>query len=177
MRLLPWSTVDGKPCYVVGASGDGPPGPVSRLADLWEARHLLEARTVLGALREGPGVLERADAGRLRAACVRLVWSLARVLRVADSRGERLGRSDEREAARLEMAWVLLGHARDLLITGHGEPFQFRYVVPRLAECLAEAVAVADARAALLAAGPPGPDEDGRALPPAYGGGTIYIWR
>ncbi|MDT3395100.1 hypothetical protein RKE29_00240 [Streptomyces sp. B1866] len=129
---------------------------MSRLADLWEARHLLEARTLLGALGDRLPVLERADAGRLRAACVRLVWSLARVLRVADSRGERLGRSDEREAARLEMAWVLLGHARDLLTTGHGEPSQLRYVVPRLAECLAEAVAVADARAVLLAA----PDDD-----------------
>ncbi|MDT3396450.1 hypothetical protein RKE29_07310 [Streptomyces sp. B1866] len=160
---LPWSTVDGTPCYTVPAPDGHGTGAVGALADVWEAAQVLQARSVLGAARVwlAPGV--RVDGGRLRAVFVRLVWSLVRMVKVAESRGQRLGRSDAGEAARVEMARVLLGHTEDLLVTGNAEVFQLRYVLARLVECLAAMVEIAEARGALLAAPDDGgaPDGDG----------------
>ncbi|MDT3397469.1 hypothetical protein RKE29_12550 [Streptomyces sp. B1866] len=149
---LPWSTVDGTPCYTVPAPDGHGLGPVGVLADAWEDAQVLAARSVLGAARVWLASGVRVDGGRLRAGAVRLVWALVHVVRVAEMRGKRLERLDPGEAARVEMARVLLGHTEDLFITGNAEAFQMRYVLARLVECLAALVEVAEARGALLAA-------------------------
>ncbi|MDT3398965.1 hypothetical protein RKE29_20345 [Streptomyces sp. B1866] len=149
---LPWSTVDGTPCYTVPAPDGHGPGPVGVLADAWEDAQVLAARSVLGATRVWLASGARVDGGRLRAGAVRLVWALVRVVRVAEMRGKRLERVDPGEAARVEMARVLLGHTEDLIITGNAETCQMRYVLARLVECLTALVEVAEARGALLAA-------------------------
>ncbi|MDT3397221.1 hypothetical protein RKE29_11285 [Streptomyces sp. B1866] len=149
---LPWSTVDGKPCYTVSAPDGHGLGPVGALADAWEDAQVLAARSVLGAARVWLASGVRVDGGRLRAGAVRLVWSLVRMVRVAESRGKRLERVDPGQVARVEMARVLLGHTEDLIITGNAETCQMRYVLARLVECLAALLEVAEARGALLAA-------------------------
>ncbi|MFD5480686.1 hypothetical protein [Streptomyces hawaiiensis] len=86
MRLLPWTGIDGRPCYL---STDDPDSLLSRLADDIEAVQLASAEQVLA----GAGaVLGDAGAGEhaLRFALVRAVESLGEVLRVAASRGERI---------------------------------------------------------------------------------------
>ncbi|MDT3399235.1 hypothetical protein RKE29_21720 [Streptomyces sp. B1866] len=149
---LPWSTVNGTPCYTVPPPDGHGPGPVGALADAWEDAQVLAARDVLGAaqlwLASGVGV----DGGRLRAGAVRLVWALVRVVRVAEMRGKRLERVDPGEAARVEMARVLLGHTEDLIVTGNAETCQMRYVLARLAECLTALVEIAEARGAVCPA-------------------------
>ncbi|MFJ7206352.1 hypothetical protein ACIQWR_22800 [Streptomyces sp. NPDC098789] len=84
-RLLPWTSPEGKPCYLVG---DGA-GPVSRLADSMEAEQLDmaadlldEAQCVLAELKWTPG--------ELHLLAVQLTESLGAVHRVAESRGTRL---------------------------------------------------------------------------------------
>lgn len=85
VRLLPWLSPDGNPCFLVG---DGR-GLVSRLADemeavqidlaadlIEEARHVLDARTW--------------TPGELHLLAVELTAALANVRRVAESRGARL---------------------------------------------------------------------------------------
>ncbi|MFJ6786451.1 hypothetical protein [Streptomyces angustmyceticus] len=89
-RLLPWSSPDGNPCFLVG---DGT-GYVSRIADemeeaqldsaaglIEEARHLLDARTW--------------TPGELHLLAVELTSCLTDVHRVAKSRGARLTVSDD----------------------------------------------------------------------------------
>ncbi|WP_431042932.1 hypothetical protein ACQUSR_14215 [Streptomyces sp. P1-3] len=80
-RLLPWSTPDGKPCYV---NADERGGPVSQLA---------MGRSVLGHAR---AVMDDAKAsrGELRYTGVRLAECLTDALRVAESRGNRLSLPD-----------------------------------------------------------------------------------
>ncbi|MGX1561400.1 hypothetical protein [Streptomyces sp. NPDC055506] len=82
MRLLPWTGVDGKPCYL---STDDPHSHLSRLADDVEAAQLASAEQVLGGAR---AVLEDAKAGEraVRFALARAAESLGDVLRVAVSR-------------------------------------------------------------------------------------------
>jgi hypothetical protein len=98
LRLLPWESPEGKPCYL-RAGGDG--GVVSRLADNME-----EAQLSLGteALADARTVLDDATAGplTLRVALRRTTWSLSDVLRIADSRGARIPPADggEEEAAK-----------------------------------------------------------------------------
>ncbi|MFB6435920.1 hypothetical protein ACFCVY_03935 [Streptomyces sp. NPDC056411] len=84
-RLLPWSSHDGKPCYL---AGDGT-GYVSRAADRIEAEQLgaaveliEEARAVLAGRRWTPG--------EIHLLAVNLAAALADVHRVAESRGARL---------------------------------------------------------------------------------------
>ncbi|MDT0459460.1 hypothetical protein RM550_27730 [Streptomyces sp. DSM 41527] len=84
-RLLPWSSPDGKPCFL---AGDGT-GYVSRLADDVEAAQLdsaaeliEEARRVLDARTWTPG--------EIHLLAVELASALAHVHRVAESRGARL---------------------------------------------------------------------------------------
>ena len=82
MRLLPWTGVDGKPCYL---STDDPDSLLSRLADDVEAAQLASAETVLagaGAVLRDPKAGERA----VRFALTRAVESLGDVLRIAVSR-------------------------------------------------------------------------------------------
>ncbi|MFB7744557.1 MULTISPECIES: hypothetical protein [unclassified Streptomyces] len=85
-RLLPWASADGKPCYL---STDGH-GYVARVADRLEAMQLAMAREVLdcaGSLIARPA----ATAVELRFAAVRLSECLRDALRIAESRGGRLG--------------------------------------------------------------------------------------
>ncbi|MFD5335982.1 hypothetical protein [Streptomyces hawaiiensis] len=84
-RLLPWTSTDGRPCYLVG---DGT-GYVSRLADEIEdvqidmADHLLGHAAELLAER-------RVTSAELRYLTLRLSESLRDVKRIAESRGARL---------------------------------------------------------------------------------------
>ncbi|WP_031107391.1 hypothetical protein [Streptomyces sp. NRRL S-146] len=82
MRLLPWTGVDGKPCYL---STDDSDSLLSRLADDVEDAQLASAETVLAGAR---AVLHDPKAGEraARFALARSVESLGDVLRIAVSR-------------------------------------------------------------------------------------------
>lgn len=89
-RLLPWSSPDGNPCFLVS---DGT-GYVSRLADEMEeaqldsaAELLAEAHRILDARTWTPG--------EIHLLAVELTSSLADVHRVAESRGARLPVPDD----------------------------------------------------------------------------------
>ncbi|WP_121747858.1 hypothetical protein [Streptomyces sp. E2N166] len=86
LRLLPWLSPEGKPCFL--APGDGS-GTVSRLADETEARQLTEGLDVLRSARRllDDPVSPNAE---VRYTAIRLTECLADVLRVAESRGRRL---------------------------------------------------------------------------------------
>lgn len=86
LRLLPWLSADGKPCFL--APGDDG-GTVSRLADETEARQLAVGTDVLGAACRVLGDPLSPNA-EVRYAAIRLTECLADVLRVAESRGRRL---------------------------------------------------------------------------------------
>lgn len=100
-RLLPWSSPDGKPCFLVS---DGS-GYVSRVADAVEEEQLAsavdlidEARCVLAA--------RGWTSGELQLLTVELTEALVEVHRVAESRGMRLfcrdcceDQSSQREAS------------------------------------------------------------------------------
>jgi hypothetical protein len=86
LRLLPWATPEGKPCFL---SPDSDGGVLSRLADEMETAQTNTAAEVLeaaNALLRDPN----ADSRELRFALVRVNEVLADVLRVAQSRGARL---------------------------------------------------------------------------------------
>lgn len=84
-RLLPWTTPEGKPCYL---STDGPDSLMSRVADDIEEAQLASGTQVLAGAR---AVLADKSAGEraVRFALTRAAESLEDVLRVAVSRGER----------------------------------------------------------------------------------------
>ncbi|GAB3173654.1 hypothetical protein [Streptomyces incanus] len=82
LRLLPWSSPDGKPCFLADG-GEG--GYVSRLADGLDV--LRRARLVL----EDP----MSPYVEVRYAGVRLTECLADALRVAEARGRRLPSPDD----------------------------------------------------------------------------------
>ncbi|WP_329217599.1 hypothetical protein OG352_15710 [Streptomyces sp. NBC_01485] len=89
-RLLPWTTPEGKPCYVVG---DGT-GYVWRMADDVECVQLGMADDLLG--HAGALLAEHRTTGaELRYLARLLVDSLRDVRRVAESRGARLGGRSE----------------------------------------------------------------------------------
>ncbi len=85
-RLLPWTTPEGKPCYL---STDSDDSLLSRLADDVEAAQLASGEQVLTGAR---AVLADPKAGEysVRFALTRAVESLADALRIAASRGARL---------------------------------------------------------------------------------------
>ncbi|CAL9464320.1 MULTISPECIES: hypothetical protein [unclassified Streptomyces] len=87
LRLLPWSTPDGKPCYLA----NGEDGYVSRLADEREAQQLADGLDVLERARR---VLEDplSPHVEVRYGAIRLTECLADALRIAESRGRRLPR-------------------------------------------------------------------------------------
>ncbi|MFC8370404.1 MULTISPECIES: hypothetical protein [unclassified Streptomyces] len=92
LRLLPWSSSDGKPCFLAnGVEG----GRVSQLADETEARQLADGLEMLGRARR---VLDEplSPNVEVRYTAVRLTECLADALRVAESRGRRLSSSDAR---------------------------------------------------------------------------------
>ncbi|KUN94488.1 hypothetical protein [Streptomyces caeruleatus] len=86
LRLLPWATPDGKPCYL---SADNDHSRLSRLADDMEVAQLDSGEQVLAGAR---AVLADSKAGEraVRFALTRAVESLGDALRVATSRGRRI---------------------------------------------------------------------------------------
>ncbi|WP_121747774.1 hypothetical protein [Streptomyces sp. E2N166] len=92
LRLLPWSTPEGKPCYLSTDSGQS---RLSRLADDIEAAQLDSGEQVLAGSR---AVLADRKAGEraVRFALVRATEALADLLRIAVSRGERVADGDSR---------------------------------------------------------------------------------
>uniref|UniRef100_A0AAU2A2R8 Uncharacterized protein n=1 Tax=Streptomyces sp. NBC_00093 TaxID=2975649 RepID=A0AAU2A2R8_9ACTN len=94
LRLLPWETDTGKPCFL--STGDSP-GRLSRLADEIEADQLRDGADVLGGAK---AVLDDLKVGEdtLRRALRATVQVLGDVLRVADSRGARLPDSEGESA-------------------------------------------------------------------------------
>lgn len=88
-RLLPWSSPEGKPAYLVT---DDPEGMLSLLADGIEDTQIDTARQVLAHVREmlaeGDGGLTGDEYGFVTRRLVECVHDL---LRIADSRGARLG--------------------------------------------------------------------------------------
>lgn len=86
MRLLPWTTPEGNPCYL---STDSDLSRLSLLADDIEAAQLDSGEQVLmgaRALLDDPRAGERA----VRFGLTRAVEALADVLRIAVSRGGRI---------------------------------------------------------------------------------------
>ncbi|MEU2586537.1 hypothetical protein ABZ612_26955 [Streptomyces avermitilis] len=90
LRLLPWTTPDGRPCYLSAASDHS---RLSLLADDMEAAQLDSAEQVLAgakAVLADPKAGERA----VRFALTRATESLTDALRVAVSRGGRIPGSE-----------------------------------------------------------------------------------
>jgi len=86
-RLLPWSDLDGNPCYLV--TDDTGTGRLSRLADDIEAIQLGMAEGLLGHAVDLLGDT-KATAPQLRFLAARLAEALHDVHRIARSRGARL---------------------------------------------------------------------------------------
>ncbi|MEU3607252.1 hypothetical protein AB0E83_17680 [Streptomyces sp. NPDC035033] len=86
LRLLPWTTPDGNPCYL---NTDDTDSHLSRLADRLEDEQLDLASDLVDL---ASGVLndKDADPNELHALARSLVGALRDVLRVAESRGDRL---------------------------------------------------------------------------------------
>ncbi|MET7837732.1 hypothetical protein ABZT45_03775 [Streptomyces sp. NPDC005356] len=83
MRRLPWSTADGRPCYVPQGVGI-----INELADA------VEAEIITTAVNDGAGALlgaedPHATKENLRQAARRLAYALDDVVRVAELRAER----------------------------------------------------------------------------------------
>ncbi|MER7790176.1 hypothetical protein [Streptomyces sp. NPDC097640] len=95
LRLLPWTSPDGKPCYLATDHGDS---PLSRRADEIETLQVSMGTQLLGHAR---ALLadRKADAGELRFLANRLCEALRDVLRVAESRGGRLPAHDDGRTA------------------------------------------------------------------------------
>lgn len=94
-RLLPWTTPDGNPCYL---STDGR-GYLSTLADSIEAVQLGMGEELLEHAREvlTPGA-RALSATEYRWLASRLAEALTDVLRVAESRGQRIPDPEEEAA-------------------------------------------------------------------------------
>ncbi|MGA5220199.1 hypothetical protein ACPCAE_29575 [Streptomyces cinereoruber] len=86
LRLLPWAGPDGKPCFL---STDDNESHLSNLADTLEATYLDLAAETLDHATEVLSLPE-ADPEDLRAVSSDLAKALVHVLRVAESRGQRL---------------------------------------------------------------------------------------
>ncbi|MYT33331.1 MULTISPECIES: hypothetical protein [unclassified Streptomyces] len=85
-RLLPWSSPEGKPCFLLGGTGAG---YVSRLADRVEAEQMDSAAELI---EEAGDVLTGRcwTPGEIHLLAVELKAHLIRVHRVSESRGARL---------------------------------------------------------------------------------------
>ena len=86
VRLLPWSGSEDKPCYLLTDDHDG---PVSRLADTTESIQLGMGTQLL---THADAMLPDIPPSDLRFLAERLAESLHDALRIAESRGRRLGR-------------------------------------------------------------------------------------
>ncbi|AEM80140.1 hypothetical protein [Streptomyces violaceusniger] len=95
LRLLPWETDTGKPCFL---STNGSPGALTRIADEIEADQLRDGADVLKGVQ---AVLDDRKAGEyaLRLALRAARQCLGDVLRIADSRGARLPVPDDEHEA------------------------------------------------------------------------------
>jgi hypothetical protein len=89
VRLLPWATGEGKPCYLLG----GGTGYVSRVADNIESVQLGMAADLLDHAADLL-IDHRTTPPQVRFLADRLAESLRDVHRVAESRGARLRRQD-----------------------------------------------------------------------------------
>ncbi|MFF1353714.1 hypothetical protein [Streptomyces sp. NPDC058297] len=105
-RLLPWSNLDGNPCYLVGDGTANSHSHLSRVADNVESVQLDMAEELLDhaadLLGEGEGEGEGAGnttAPQLHFLASRLAESLRDVHRIALSRGERLPAPDRGDYA------------------------------------------------------------------------------
>lgn len=88
-RRLPWSTLEGNPCYLVGSAT----GFLSKVADNIESVQLGMAGDLLGHtgdLLANP----KATPEEVRFVAARLTESLREVHRIAESRGDRLSELD-----------------------------------------------------------------------------------
>ncbi|MER7999280.1 hypothetical protein [Streptomyces sp. NPDC095613] len=99
LRLLPWTTPDGRPCYLSAA---GPDSRMSRLADEVEEDLLASAEHLLADIKSPPApaptsVPDDADPSELRRMVACLVDALRTTLRIAVSRGARLPLSEAAE--------------------------------------------------------------------------------
>lgn len=90
LRLLPWTTPEGAPCYL---STDDPDSRLSRLADEMEDGLLASAEQMLVDIRSS-SIASGAPLQELRHAVTHLTGALRDVLRVATSRGTRLPGAD-----------------------------------------------------------------------------------
>ncbi|MEU6755034.1 hypothetical protein [Streptomyces sp. NPDC046685] len=95
LRLLPWPSSEGKPCYL---ATDANGGYLSRLADEAEAEQIATGSEVLSHAHE---VLRDPLAPRseVHYAAIRLAECLTDALRVAESRGLRLPFPDDADDA------------------------------------------------------------------------------
>lgn len=100
LRLLPWSGPDGKPCFL---SADDTTGYLSRLADNTEAVQLGLGTELLAHAIEVLADKE-ADPDELRFLATDLTGALRDAVRVATSRGHRLGTSVAAEPGTFEIA-------------------------------------------------------------------------
>jgi hypothetical protein len=88
-RLLPWSTPDSRPCFLMGTGT----GFMSRMADNIESVQLGMAGDLLGHAADTLAD-PKATREELRFVAARLTESLRDVRRIADSRGDRLSAFD-----------------------------------------------------------------------------------
>jgi hypothetical protein len=89
-RLLPWTTDDGRPTYLVGSTN----GPLWALADRMENAQVEMGHELLAHI-EDLFTDDTATPEELRYVLTCMTESLTSVLRVAESRGRRLTRRDE----------------------------------------------------------------------------------
>ncbi|PBC83499.1 MULTISPECIES: hypothetical protein [unclassified Streptomyces] len=103
VRLLPWLSPDGKPCFL---AGDGT-GYVSRLADEMEDAQLDEAAELI---EEACRVLaaQMWTPGELHLLAVELTAALTRVHRVAESRGARVPARDDGDPGRTALRMTVV---------------------------------------------------------------------
>ncbi|MFD8966353.1 hypothetical protein ACFV0C_15340 [Streptomyces sp. NPDC059568] len=94
MRLLPWTTASGAPCYLSAA---GPGSRMSRMADDVEEELLISAEWLLDDT-EPLLTAPPADAQELIRLSASLAVALRNILRIADSRGARLPQAGTEEA-------------------------------------------------------------------------------
>ncbi|MFD7886287.1 hypothetical protein ACFV3N_28075 [Streptomyces bauhiniae] len=90
LRLLPW-TNEGKACWLSPASEGS---VISAMADVMEAEQVRDGREVLVHARRLMETSDQLDLHVLKFIAVRLAECLSDVLRVAESRGIRLGVAD-----------------------------------------------------------------------------------
>ncbi|MFJ5048033.1 hypothetical protein [Streptomyces sp. NPDC088719] len=95
LRLLPWSGLGDKPCYL---NTDNPRGYMSRLADNIEAAQLVMASELM---EEASEALDNQDTSldEMRCLARELTGALRDLYRVATSRGHLRATSDSSESA------------------------------------------------------------------------------